>query len=112
MGRSLRKARRTGRSWETHGRENESYSSGARATAVVSTGGRNARALRYVAVLPKENANGDRPKDKDKEEKDKKREKDKDKEKKDKKKGERQSILKYSDSNDAKANLKRRKAHT
>ena len=37
---------------------------GARATAGVSTGGRSARALCYVAVLPKENANVDRQEDK------------------------------------------------
>ena len=66
VGKSLRKARRTGRSWGKHGREDESCLTDARATAVVSTGGRNARALRYVAVLPKENANADRQKDEDK----------------------------------------------
>ena len=59
---SLRKARQTGRSLGTHGREDEICSTGARATAVVFTGGRNARALRYAAVVPKENANADRQK--------------------------------------------------
>ena len=60
MEKSLRKARQTDRPLETHGREDERYSTGARATAVVSTGGRNAHALPYVAVLPKENANAER----------------------------------------------------
>ena len=78
MEKSLRKARQTDRPLETHGREDERYLTGARATAVVSTGGRNAHALPYVAVLPKENANADRHKDKDK-----------------KKKEERQGTLKY-----------------